>query len=592
MAFKPIPLGLTQGNQFSSGRVLKTYLGGTTTATPMYTDSTGGTSSATVLFDADDLPTISSTVIFPHIDTSVGVVKYVLYPNQASADANTGALQTWDNVQTAGVVQGEFDTIAEMTANTTIAIGSYYTCADYATGNNAGIMAFRAVAAGTGTADGGSYIDHDTLSVQFERIFNSVVSVKEFGAVADGATDDILTIQAAIDYVATDGGMVFFPSGVYSTSSAIIPTSGISLRGEGFSTRIECSGTQAVLLSRDAAIDNNTPHSNVVLADMYLESALTAGTPQGTIACVLFEFCDDCLIENVSVGQSDDACIRVSGYRKGIVSQVSSLTNPDFGYAKRNIVRNNLCSGGYIGIELVGGVECAVENNTVLDSAQHGIRLAGGGWNSSISKNKVVTCEHTAIYVSNVKKANISNNPFLNSDRPTTPTALSLYQSEDVIVTNNYFSGAVTDTILSVGGDESSRIELANNITDDIFDFWYTLQISVHDNYIASTARLRTNTTGRMVNNTVGFLTGTAGESISEGGQIYYAGNIDKDTMLPPTTFQEKNLGVASAAPTSGTFTVGDKVYNSAPLAGGSIGWVCVTAGSPGTWKSFGVISA
>jgi parallel beta-helix repeat protein len=46
-----------------------------------------------------------------------------------------------------------------------------------------------------------------------------------------------------------------------------------------------------------------------------------------------------------------------------------------------------------------------------------------------------------------------------------------------------------------------------------------------------------------------------------------------------------------SAAPTTGTYNVGDIFYNSAPTAGGYIGWVCVTAGTPGTWKTFGAIS-
>lgn len=45
-----------------------------------------------------------------------------------------------------------------------------------------------------------------------------------------------------------------------------------------------------------------------------------------------------------------------------------------------------------------------------------------------------------------------------------------------------------------------------------------------------------------------------------------------------------------SAAPTVGTWAVGDKVYNTAPAAGGKLGWVCTTAGSPGTWKAFGAI--
>ena len=51
-------------------------------------------------------------------------------------------------------------------------------------------------------------------------------------------------------------------------------------------------------------------------------------------------------------------------------------------------------------------------------------------------------------------------------------------------------------------------------------------------------------------------------------------------------------VGRGTAAPTSGDWEQGDVIYNSAPTAGGTIGWVCTTAGSPGTWKTFGTIAA
>jgi hypothetical protein len=46
-----------------------------------------------------------------------------------------------------------------------------------------------------------------------------------------------------------------------------------------------------------------------------------------------------------------------------------------------------------------------------------------------------------------------------------------------------------------------------------------------------------------------------------------------------------------AAAPTAGTWAVGDIVWNTAPAAAGTLGWVCTTAGSPGTWKAFGSIA-
>ena len=64
---------------------------------------------------------------------------------------------------------------------------------------------------------------------------------------------------------------------------------------------------------------------------------------------------------------------------------------------------------------------------------------------------------------------------------------------------------------------------------------------------------------------------------------IYYANSHGNE--LP-------NQDVGSAAPTNGTWPQGWIRWNSAPAAGGTIGWVCIAAGTPGTWKTFGAIAA
>jgi parallel beta-helix repeat protein len=46
-----------------------------------------------------------------------------------------------------------------------------------------------------------------------------------------------------------------------------------------------------------------------------------------------------------------------------------------------------------------------------------------------------------------------------------------------------------------------------------------------------------------------------------------------------------------SAAPANGDWIIGDRAMFTAPVAGGYIGAVCVTAGTPGTWKSYGAIA-
>lgn len=53
-----------------------------------------------------------------------------------------------------------------------------------------------------------------------------------------------------------------------------------------------------------------------------------------------------------------------------------------------------------------------------------------------------------------------------------------------------------------------------------------------------------------------------------------------------------KKTSYSTAAPTTGTWEVGDIVWNISPAAAGKIGWVCVAGGTPGTWKAFGAIDA
>jgi uncharacterized protein YbcV (DUF1398 family) len=74
-------------------------------------------------------------------------------------------------------------------------------------------------------------------------------------------------------------------------------------------------------------------------------------------------------------------------------------------------------------------------------------------------------------------------------------------------------------------------------------------------------------------------------QSIYEGGYI--------DTAYTYGARERTNIIVyGTAIPVAGDWLIGDKVMNIAPTAGGVSGWVCTTAGTPGTWKSFGAIAA
>lgn len=76
----------------------------------------------------------------------------------------------------------------------------------------------------------------------------------------------------------------------------------------------------------------------------------------------------------------------------------------------------------------------------------------------------------------------------------------------------------------------------------------------------------------------------TVSRNVTAGGHIDAGGVLTAGIAI-------KGTGARAAAPTTGTHAVGEVVFNADPISGGFIGWVCVTSGSPGTWKSWGVIS-
>lgn len=47
-----------------------------------------------------------------------------------------------------------------------------------------------------------------------------------------------------------------------------------------------------------------------------------------------------------------------------------------------------------------------------------------------------------------------------------------------------------------------------------------------------------------------------------------------------------------TAAPSSGSWSRGDRCWNTTPSAAGAPGWICVTAGTPGTWKPMADLGA
>jgi len=100
----PVQYSDTSGNPYS-GAVLKAYRAATTTVIPLATGVDGLTLAQSITLNAAGYPVSGGMVIVPHVQEDY---KLALYPTQAAADANSGAVWTVDNNHIADAPSSSF----------------------------------------------------------------------------------------------------------------------------------------------------------------------------------------------------------------------------------------------------------------------------------------------------------------------------------------------------------------------------------------------------------------------------------------------------------------------------------------------------
>jgi hypothetical protein len=140
---------------------------------------------------------------------------------------------------------------------------------------------------GTGVSPNAAGVEYDppftgavTSGYTVQDKLSQYVSVKDFGAVGDGVTNDASAIQDALDYVGVLGGAVFLPTGVYNigTASPAITIPGkVRLVGEQSSYRPDNSQAVELLYGGTGTA--------VAAGGMFIECsniAIRATSPSGT----------------------------------------------------------------------------------------------------------------------------------------------------------------------------------------------------------------------------------------------------------------------------------------------------------------------
>lgn len=250
MAFIPIsgivPQATENGNQ-ANGMVLKFYEPGTLTPLAVGIDSTGVTQTTEFVLDIEGYTTLTTTRVVPHVDQ---IYKEILYLNQADADANnTGsAVYSVDNLDvgrfssSSSLITESYKSIAEALSSTTGIIGDFVKTFQYFPASGKGGAIYEIVAGGTGTPDGGGFLNKTDgsgfqLALQPEE---GIVYATQWGIVSDGTTvggtDNGPSINAAGTYARANRDFVntvILPQGPLSIEEPIIWPQGINFLGYG-----------------------------------------------------------------------------------------------------------------------------------------------------------------------------------------------------------------------------------------------------------------------------------------------------------------------------------------------------------------------
>lgn len=358
------------------------------------------------------------------------------------------------------------------------------------------------------------------------------------------------------------------------------------------------------------------PSSGSVSKNIYIQNNSLSGS--GSSPCITFTYTTNILVENniifssytgLTSGASSqiaivgntfysntndgcavgDSCSYVSV--TGNVSHDNGAEGINIDGVNNGVVTGNTSYNNLIGITVwnrspgtANSKRNVVSSNTVANCTQYGILVADTTVFTLVEGNSVNNCGYDGIFLTSVNNAVIRDNVTNNNTRS------GIYASSTIGLTiQNNFSAyntlygiqlitgtglgraTITGNTLAANAGGYGIYDNANGSNNVISNNFFTDESSP----VVQTTSIYVNDNSVVINNNR-TLTGTAGIPTIGGG----------------TAKQQLNSWqYLSAAPATGTWSVGDIVYNSAPASAGYIGFVCTVAGTPGTWKTFGLIS-
>lgn len=282
--------------------------------------------------------------------------------------------------------------------------------------------------------------------------FQEILSVKDFGAVGDGTTDDTNAVTNAIN--AANGKSLYFPSGNYKITSTITMAnlSNMTLFGEPFASKISVSSSINLFII-------NSTCSNIVFDGIEFAGASISNDGKTAIhTWAAKTILQNCYIHNWTNGfknsnENANDCKVINNYFTDIGSSGAGSGN---GYAVYNI-----------------GLRFIVTGNTFNNVARHDVYLSGSSPQGSqycvVSNNTSIDCGIEAIALYNtpsydaVRYCVVANNTIKNNKGS---RAIGLdVNTCDNIVANNTIINAAQYGIYLEGGIVNNSYPNRNTIS-------------------------------------------------------------------------------------------------------------------------------
>jgi hypothetical protein len=474
------------------------------------------------------------------------------------------------------------------------------------------------------------------------------VSVKDFGAVGDGSTDDSAAIQAAIDAcVYTESkpynSTVYLPSGVYRLNSGILLKNAISLCGSGISNTIinvYDITNPAVSLESYSNIDGITfKYPNQVISGTPIQyppcisqAATGGGADYTKISNIRFMSTYIGISLGVTgVGAGKVTIENIDGfpYKTGIeidrsydnvrINNVhfNPSTQP-FGDDLKNWVFNNGTAF------LLKRADSPQLSNILAYGYMNGLRLTnspiGGGSANMVQTTNfifdickspiVVDACQDGVYFSN--GICTSTNNYLSLGSNGGPCGIGGGVGDNIYVnfSNVSFRHFYTAAVIATANVYFSNCEFDDFNYLNTGGFYDAININAH-NISVNASNCRFNMEGRSGSRGIVSNTGITGVKVFLSGCEFNGAHVDvqdvylfDDTCklhaascLMPKGFYWNgiygrlvggNQFGTFAIPNGGTWDRGARFLNSYPAVGEPKGWICTVSGTPGTWVSEG----